>query len=81
MTSRNWNEHFRTNTKTITAVKRKSEASNRVKTKVRKAVRDFERLIAKEAKANPKAFYKYARSKMKTRSPVANLNLSVLMGQ
>ena len=63
-----------TNTKTIAAVRRKSEAymlyhetrdeqnyieyrraSNRVKTKVRKAVRDFERQIAREVKANPKA--------------------------
>ena len=40
---------------------------------MRKAVRDFERQIANEAKANPKAFYKYARSKMKTRSTVADL--------
>ena len=48
-------------------------ASNRVKTEVRKAVQDFERQIAGEAKANPKAFYKYARSKMKTCSAVADL--------
>ena len=66
-----------TNIKTITAVKRKSEAyvlyretrneqhyieyrraSNRVKTEVRKAVRDFERQIPREANANPKALYK-----------------------
>ena len=47
-------------------------ASNRVKTEVRKAVGDFERQIAREAKANPKAFYKYARSKM-TCSAVADL--------
>ena len=40
---------------------------------MRKAVRDFERQIAREAKANPKAFYKYARSKMKTCSAVADL--------
>ena len=44
----------------------------RVKTKVMK-VRDFERQIANVAKANPKAFYKYARSKMKTRSAVSDL--------
>ena len=49
------------------------ETSNRVKTEVRKAVRDFERQIANEAKANPKAFYKYARSKMKTCSTVADI--------
>ena len=35
--------------------------SNRVKTEVRKAVRYVEKQIAIEAKANPKAFYKYAR--------------------
>ena len=39
---------------------------------MRKAVRDFERQIANEAKANTKAFYKYAKSKMKTRSTVAD---------
>ena len=48
-------------------------ASNRVKTEVRKAVRDFERQIAREAKANPKALYKYVRSKTKTRSAAADL--------
>ena len=40
---------------------------------MRKAVRDFKRQIAREAKANPKAFYKYAKSKMKTCSAVADL--------
>ena len=72
-----------TNKKTITAVKRKSEACilygesrdeqhyieyrralNRVRTGMRKAVRDFDSQIAREAKANPKAFYMYARSHM-----------------
>ena len=85
-------DHFWTNTKTITAVKRKTEAympyretrdeqnyieyrraSNRVETYVRMAVRDFERQIVRDAKANPKVLYKYARSKMKTRSAVADL--------
>ena len=80
-----------TNTKTITAVKRKTEtymlysetrdeqhsveyrrASNRVKIQVRKAVRVFKRQIAREAKANPKAIYKYARSKVKSLSAVAD---------
>ena len=70
-----------TNKKTITAVKRKSEACmlygesideqhyfkyrralNRVRTQMRKAVRDVDRKIAREAKANPKAVYMYARS-------------------
>ena len=48
-------------------------ASNRVKTEVRKAFRDFERHVVKEAKDNPKCFYKYTRSKMKTHSTVADL--------
>ncbi len=38
-------------------------ASNIVKTEVRNAVREFEKQIAGEAKRNPKAFYRYARSK------------------
>ena len=48
-------------------------ASNRVKTEVRKAVREFEKQMAGEAKRNPKAFYRYARSKMKIKSTVGDL--------
>ena len=48
-------------------------ACNRVKTEVRNAVREFEKQIAGEAKRNPKAFYRYARSKMKTKSTVGDL--------
>ena len=39
-------------------------SANRVKAEVRKAVRTFEKMIATEAKKNPKAFFNYARSKM-----------------
>ena len=46
--------------------------SNRVKTEVRNAVREFEKQIAGEAKRNPKVFYRYARSK-KTKSTVGDL--------
>ena len=46
-------------------------ASNRVNAEVRKAVRDFEKSIASEAK--PKAFYKYVRSKISTRIRVSDL--------
>ena len=49
-------------------------ASNKVKTEVRNAVREFEKQIAGEAKRNPKAFYRYARSKMKTKSTVGDLD-------
>ena len=48
-------------------------AANRVKAEVRKAVRTFEKRIATEAKKNPKAFFNYARSKMKTRTGVSDL--------
>ena len=48
-------------------------ASNKVKTEVRNAVREFEKQIAGEAKRNPKAFYRYVRSKMKTKSTVGDL--------
>ena len=48
-------------------------ASNKVKTEVRNAVREFEKQIAGEAKLNPKAFYRYALSKMKTKSTVGDL--------
>ena len=48
-------------------------ASNKVKTEVRNAVREFEKQIAGEVKRNPKAFYRYARSKMKTKSTVGDL--------
>ena len=40
---------------------------------MRNAVREFEKQIAGEAKRNPKAFYRYARSKMKTKSTVGDL--------
>ena len=48
-------------------------AANRLKAEVRKAVRTFEKKIATEAKRNPKAFFNYARSKMKTRTGVSDL--------
>ena len=50
-----------------------AKARNQVKWECRKAVRDFEKKIAQESKTNPKAFYKYAGSKLKTRSGVADL--------
>ena len=48
-------------------------SANRVKAEVRKAVRTFEKRIAMEAKKNPKAFFSYARSKMKTRTGISDL--------
>ena len=39
----------------------------------KKAIRDLVKLIAKEAKSNPKAFYNYVSSKTKTRVTVSDL--------
>ena len=66
--SLNWHENTSTNDGNYPSIHFRNEqhyieyrrASNRVKTEVRKAVRDFKGHIAREAKANPKSFYKYA---------------------
>ena len=42
------------------------KARNAAKSEARKAVRDYEKEIAKQAKNNPKAFYKFVNSKLKT---------------
>lgn len=48
-------------------------ARNAAKSETRRAVRDFENEVAKQAKKNPKAFYKFVNGKLKTRSVVGNL--------
>ena len=48
-------------------------AKARNQAKCRQEERDFEKRIASEAKTNPKAFYKYAQSKMSTRVRITNL--------
>lgn len=50
-----------------------AKARNAAKTETRRAVRDFEKEVAKQAKKNPKAFYRYVNSKLKTRTGVGNL--------
>lgn len=50
-----------------------ARARNSAKAEARRAIRDYEREIAKRAKQNPKAFYKYANSKMKTRTKITDL--------
>ena len=50
-----------------------SRSANMVKAEVRKAVRTFEKRFATEAKKNAKAFFNYARSKMKTSTAVIDL--------
>ncbi len=46
---------------------------NQTKWEIRKAKRDFEKEIASKAKSNPKAFYNYSKSKLKTRSGVGDI--------
>ena len=50
-----------------------SRARNQAKWEWRKAEKDFEKKIAREAKTNPKAFYRYAQSTLKTRSRLSDL--------
>ena len=50
-----------------------TKARNQVKCECRRAERDFEIKLALESKQNPKAFYRYAQSKLKTRSAIAQL--------
>ena len=50
-----------------------ARARNQAKWATRKAVQEFEKRIAKEAKTNPKAFYKYAKSKTKSYTGVPDL--------
>lgn len=50
-----------------------TRSRNQAKTACRKAVKDYEKGVAKAAKGNPKAFYAYAKSKLVTKQGVANL--------
>ena len=50
-----------------------AKARNQAKWECRRAEKEFEQIIASEAKINPKALYRYARSKMKTRVRISNL--------
>jgi hypothetical protein len=50
-----------------------ARARNQAKTECRRAIWLHEKNIAKNAKKNPKAFYAYARGKMKTRDGIADL--------
>ena len=46
---------------------------NHVKSYCKRAVKEYESKIAAEPKANPKAFYAYVRSKLKTKEKIADL--------
>ena len=50
-----------------------AKARNQAKWECKKAVRDLEKKIAAEARTNPKAFFSYAKSKMKSKSGIADL--------
>ena len=50
-----------------------AKCRNQAKWAVRKAKRQYEKNIAMQAKTNPKAFYQYANSKLKSRSGIADL--------
>ena len=51
-----------------------ARARNQARWATRNAKKEFEKKIAKEAKSNPKAFYKYANSKLKVRAGIADLD-------
>ena len=48
-------------------------ARNKTKCELRRSIRQYERCLAKEAKKNPKAFYKYVNSKTKSRTGIPSL--------
>ena len=50
-----------------------AKARNQAKQECRNAVRNFEKQIASEVKRNPKAFYSYASTKLKTKDTIADL--------
>lgn len=50
-----------------------ARSRNQAKKACKKAVKDHEKEIAKNAKLNPKAFYAYAKSKMNTKEGIADL--------
>ena len=50
-----------------------AKARNAAKAETRRAVRDYEREIAKQAKKNPKAFYRFVNGRLKTRAKIADL--------
>lgn len=66
-----WTEYRRTGT--ARSHQRYCEARNRVKTMTRNLRRNFEKMLAKEAKTNPKAIWSYIRNQVKTREGLGDL--------
>ena len=54
--------------------KKYAKARNQAKWESKKGVRDFVKELAKLAKKNPEAFYKYASSKTKVRQGISDLD-------
>jgi ribulose kinase len=50
-----------------------TRARNQAKSACKKAVKEYEKEIAKNCKRNPKAFYAYAKSKLKVQDSIADL--------
>jgi len=50
-----------------------TKARNAAKTETRKAVREYEKEIAKQAKKNPKAFYRHVNRKLKSKIGISDL--------
>ncbi len=66
---RTWNKYKRTGTREDLYVR----ARNQSRWLTRNAVRTFERSLASTVRQNPKAFWKYARSKTQVKTGVADL--------
>lgn len=66
---RKWHKSEEKDEKTIAYKK----ANNKARKACRKANKAYERKIAEESKKNPKLFYSYANSKMKSKSGIADL--------
>jgi len=49
-----------------------ARARNAAKAETRRAMRDYEKEVAKQAKKNPKDFYKFVNSKLKTKTGIGN---------
>ena len=62
--------------KTESAKKKYNQQRNKVRKLTRKLYKDYEKKIAKEAKSNPKRFWQYAKSKTKTSSTIAQLQVA-----
>ena len=66
-----WTKYL--NTRDGEAYNEYCKVRNQVRTLTRKITKQFEKQIAQEVKTNPKKFWKYARSKTKTKSSIPDL--------